>query len=400
MMPRQLILVLLILMGASGAGAQIPKLYINIVSHNEPGDNLHQPLNFNKSVAWVQQFADLMDLKNAAWNLETCDGFVNGALNIQSGGTMGNDILETLASPPYDDNIEIDPRNKNLPGSNIADLWHLLDSCGANPSRNLGGFIYASTQPTPPDWFQYQDTIWGNVYTNVPWKCNIIWGAGSLPAHDNDLNDYGMWKPDTTTNFYTHNPARSVWYQGNGCQPINALDSLEDEQIVINQIKGAVDSIQNVLWPSRLFYCYTVVINQSQFGQTLYRKIGNVIDSVNAIGSSKIEWATISRKYDAFQIWQGAPEDYSQWYCGQTEVGVESPMPSGLPMAYPNPFQRTLKLQHADATAHDIVVHDAMGRLVFHQMMTAGEAIDASKWGPGMYVVVVDGQNVRRVVKQ
>lgn len=399
-MLRKTFLLSMIWMSVSVTFSQIPKLYINIVSHNEPGDNLQQPINFNRSIVWVQQFADLMDSKGAAWNLETCDGFVNGALSIQNGGTMSNDILETLAHPPYDDNIEIDPRNKNLPGNNVADLWHLLDSCGANPSHNLGGFIYASTQPTQPDWFQYEDTLWGLTYTDVPWKCNIIWGAGSLPPHDNDLNDYGIWKPDTSTNFYTHNPARTVWYEGNGCQPIDALDSLEDEQLVINQIKGAVDSIQNQLWPSQLFYCYTVTINQSQFGQMLFRKIGNVIDSVNAIGASKIECATISRKFDAFQVWQGVPDDYSQWNCGQTQTGlIEGPLENEV-LAYPNPFHARLGLLQNDALDHDVAIYDAMGRLVLRQAIASGAQIDASSWQRGIYLVMVDGSKAQRAVKE
>lgn len=131
---------LLFLGWASFATAQPPPLYIHIVSHNEPTDTLQQPARYARAKANALQLAAIVDAKNAKWNLQTSDGFVFGARQDQS--TSGTNIFSTLSAPPYDDNIEIDPRSKNFPGRNIADQWYLLDSLGAHPTTTVGGFIY------------------------------------------------------------------------------------------------------------------------------------------------------------------------------------------------------------------------------------------------------------------
>jgi len=283
--------------------AQTPKLYIHIVSHNEPSDNIESSaLTFNKFKNNALQMANIIDSKNVKWNLQTSDGFILGALKYQSAGTSSTDIFETLSNPPYNDNIEIDPRSKNKNGRNIADQWYLLDSCGANPTNHLGGCIYSTTNSIlqPIDWLQYRNPIIGNIYGNS-WQCSIITGAGSFPPHTNDLNDFGVFKPDTTNNFYSHNPSKNLWCMGTGCAPL--LDSLDNEQDIIDLIQGQVDSIQNGLWPQDKFYVTRIMTNQREYGPLFFQKISKVIDSLNIIPSSKLQWATIGETFTAFQAW-------------------------------------------------------------------------------------------------
>ena len=45
--------------------AQAPKIYINFVSHNEPGNNLQTSLPFNVMVPKVLQLATIIDSKGA-----------------------------------------------------------------------------------------------------------------------------------------------------------------------------------------------------------------------------------------------------------------------------------------------------------------------------------------------
>lgn len=149
--------------------SQAPKVYINFVSHNEPNENLQAPLPFNIMVTKVLQLASIIDNKGASWNLQTCDGFAKGALDFQG---ANSNIFKTLKQPPYNDNLEIDPRNKQTLYPTIADLYHTLDSLGASPTTTLGGFIYSSTTSTLPDWFEYQDTI-------IP-TTSMTMGSGSL----------------------------------------------------------------------------------------------------------------------------------------------------------------------------------------------------------------------------
>lgn len=381
--------------------AQIPpKLYIHFVSHNEPTDNFDANiLNYNKAKTNALQMANLVNTKNVRWNLQTSDGFVVGALNFENAGTSSTDIFETLSKAPYDDNIEIDPRSKNKSGRNIADQWYLIDSCGANPSHHLGGFIYSTTNSVaqPIDWLQYRNPIIGNIYGNS-WQCNLLTGAGSYPPHTNDLNDFGIFKPDTTTNFYQHNAAKNLWCMGTGCAPV--LDSMSNEQAIIDLIQGQVDSIQTGLWPSNKFYVTRIMTNQREYGPLFFQKVTKVIDSLALIPNTKLQWATISETFAAFQSWQiSSGLGYSQWLCGQTTTSVTTHnlAPTSV-LLYPNPCQSTLNLNFMTAQLQPIVILDATGKTLFQTQARESFALDISEYPIGIYWVKV-GDNVQKIVK-
>lgn len=376
-----------------------PKVYINFVSHNEPGDMLQQLSNFTPMVTKTLQFASLVDSKGAKWNLQTCDGFAKGALDFQG---QANNVFRTLKSGTLADNMEIDPRNKQTLYPEIADLYHILDSLGADPTTTLGGFLYFTNNATPEDWYQYQDTITGGTYTNVKWKCDKIWGAGSLsPPHVNDLNDYGIWKPNTVDSFYYHNSNKTLWYIGNGCQPIYSLDSAEDETVVISLIRGIVDSIQYNLWPQDKFYNYSITINQSQFGPMLFTKLTRVMDSVNAMGSSKIEWMTLNEKFAAFENWQiSTSNEYSQWNCGDTWNGVSEIDPEKNISVFPNPFKESISIRFSDEELHEVVIRNLLGEIILSKNLKNNSVINTSGFSKGVYIIIADGVLAEKVVKE
>jgi hypothetical protein len=63
---------------------QAPKLYIQLVSHNEPTDNMQTNLNYALAKADLLSMAALVNSKNVKWNLQTSDGLVLGALADQA----------------------------------------------------------------------------------------------------------------------------------------------------------------------------------------------------------------------------------------------------------------------------------------------------------------------------
>lgn len=388
-----------LLLSVGSVLAQAPKLYIHIVSHNEPTDNIESSvIIFNKFKNNALQMADIINSKNAKWNLQTSDGFVLGALQYQAAGTSSTDIFETLSNPPYNDNIEIDPRSKNKNGRNIADQWYLLDSCGANPTTHLGGCIYSTTNPIlqPIDWLQYRNPIIGNIYGNS-WQCSIITGAGSYPPHTNDLNDFGIFKPDTTNNFYSHNPNKNLWCMGTGCAPV--LDSLDNEQDIIDLIQGQVDSIQNGLWPQNKFYVTRIMTNQREYGPLFFRKISKVIDSLNLIPSSKLQWATIGETFTAFQTWRTISGlGHSQWLCGQTTTDVQNLETNDKFLIYPNPFSNKVSIDFADNQKHKIEVVDYLGSILFSRITNANSIIDLSKISNGIYLIRIDNRT-EKIIK-
>lgn len=396
-------LVLLISLFAIGnIPAQAPKLYVHIVSHNEPNDNLDAPpgINYNKAKSKVLTMAGIVDTKNAKWNLQTSDGFVVGALQFDAAGASPTDVFEILSNPPYNDNIEIDPRSKNKDGRNIADLWYLLDSCGANPTTHLGGCIYATTNPAiqPIDWLKYRKPVIGNIYGNA-WQCSIITGAGSYPPHTNDLNDFGVFKPDTTTNFYHHNPSKNLWCMGTGCAPL--LDSLADEQAIIDLIQAQVDSIQNGLWPSDKFYITRIMTNQREYGPLFFQKIARVIDSLNLIPASKFQWATVSECFAAFQSWQTSSGlDHSQWLCGQTVTGTAESGSNEIGFTvYPNPSDGVFVIDLRDERPHLVELYDLLGHLILQKEIVSDQTIDFSPYKPGIYLLRIDKRKIQKIVK-
>jgi hypothetical protein len=377
--------------------SQHPILYVNFVSHNEPYDGLHNTFNYTKQKLLCLQLADMVVAEDARWNLGTCDGFVTGAMNVD--GAAGANVFRTLAGATYNGHVEIDPRNKNF--TTIADLVYNLDSVGANPSHNLSGFIWWSSDTAKlPDWFEYQVPDTGITYPGFTWQADIIWGPGSISPHSNDYNDYGVWKPDTVDRFGDHNPDRHLWTIGNGCQPLYSLDSAENEQVVIDLLQGVVDSLQNDLWPQDKFYCYTITINQSEFGPMLFGKLQKVMDSLNAIGSDKLAWATLSEKKAAFDIWAATHADHSQWLCGETMSAVDPGQVQPSLSLFPNPFQSMIRLQSHDGRPHQVSVLNALGQQVFEESLVSELEIETSNWPAGLYWILCDGKWSAKAAKQ
>lgn len=375
---------------------QAPKMYIHIVSHNEPSDNLQSTLNYAVAKQNALQMAQIIDSKDVKWNLQTSDGFVLGALADQS--SNNSNIFKTLALSPYSDNIEIDPRSKNTNGRNIADQWYLLDSLNANPSHHLGGCIYSTTdaQVQAIDWEQYRNPIIGNVYGNS-WQCSMITGAGSYPPHTNDLHDFGIFKPDSPDNFYQNNPSQNLWCMGTGCAPV--LDSLDDEQAIIDLIKGQVDSIQSGFWPQDKFYVTRIMTNQREYGPMFFEKISKVIDSLNLIPSTQLQWATMSEAFNAFEQWRtDTQQDYSQWLCGETLGLAEQEM--SLFEMYPNPVSSTVMLKSFDGEEHTVFVSNVEGSKLYERKIKGEETLSFEEYSPGIYFVNFDGFTIKKLIKE
>jgi len=376
-----------------------PKLYIQIVSHNEPNDNLNQPLRYAKAKKDLLQLAGIVDNKNVKWNLQTSDGLVVGAR--QDEISTGSNIFKELASSPYRDNIEIDPRSKNNPGRNIADQWYLLDSLGARPTKTVGGFIYHVCQPNNNaliDWWQYTDTLTGLYYRNKI-KFELLSGAGSLAPHCNDLNDFGIFKPDTITNFYTHNPARNLWVIGTGCAPL--LDSMADEQIVIDLIQSQVELIQKRIWPSDRFYVTRIMTGQREYGPLFFQKISRLIDSLQQIPSSMLKWATLTETFADFQNWQkSSSREYSQWLCNQTTTRINQRSVETSFRLYPNPSNDIFNIEFDDMLEHSLQIYDLTGRqMAIKSKMVSKDRIDLTGSPDGIYFIRVDNKWLEKLIK-
>lgn len=373
------------------------RLHIHFVSHNEPNDNLQQPFLYQKAKNNLLQMADLVKKYNMAWNIQTSDGMVIGARTDQQNN--GNNIFRQLQTS-YGPCIEIDPRNKNLPGRNIADQWYLLDSLGAQPSLNVGGFLYTVCNGNTSliDWWPYQDTMVGLYYKNKV-KFKLLSGAGSLPPHCDDLNDFGIFKPDTINNFYRHNPNRNIWCMGTGCAPL--LDSTSDELAIWTLIKGQADSIAKGMWPMNKFYVTRIMTNQRSYGPLFFKKVNRLMDSLATLDTNQLKWSTISHTFHAFAAWQKAQSaDFSQWQCGEKwNMSIEKSVLQSKINIYPNPGSDLVWLE-PNQNEGLVMVYNQLGEKMGTFPAGVSQWIDASLWSPGIYYFVSDQGNHASWVKQ
>ena len=398
-MKIKILILLLVTLTSLQLFGQAPIVYINFVSHNEPGDNLQDSSAYFASKAKCLQLANLMNNKGASWNLGTCDYFIDGALNYDNAISNANDVFETLSSPIFSTRIEIDPRTKNHLGRNAADAVSMINSCGGSASHNLSGFTYYSPNLSQIDWFNYQDTLTGNI-TGYKWKADILWGAGSIPAHTMDLDDWGVWKPDTVganiqSSFYTHNPNRSLWYIGNGC--LSKLDTLSNEQDFITLLRNFVDSLQNNYLPQNKFYATTITLGQDEFGPTLFNKISTICDSINSWGATKVKWATTSQKFTEFQNWQiNTTQEYSQWQCGQATTGSDEIQKWNIEL-YPNPTNTgQLNIRSDEVPVEEAVIYSITGEFI--KSIKEPTTLNVSELSSGIYLIKlnVDGRVITK----
>jgi hypothetical protein len=381
---------------SSITSAQTPKLYIHFVSHNEPIEDLQFPINYAKAKVKMLQMVEIIDSANLKWNVQSSDGFVFGARNDQN--NTSTNIFKTLASAPYQDNVEIDPRSKNLFNQNIADQWYLIDSLGGNPTHALGGCIYSTNNVAdhPIDWEQYRNPIIGTVHGNS-WQCELITGAGSYPPHENDLNDFGCFKPDSPANFYQHNENQNLWCIGVGCAPV--LDSLSNEQAIIDLIQGQVDSIQLGLWPADKFYVTRIMTNQSEYGPLFFSKIRKVIDSLSTISSSQLVWANIGETFSAFQDWRNSSTLlFSQWQCGETYNYINELTDIKFDF-YPNPTSDILSINFEDQNSHLIKIIDFTGKVIFESNIISATNLNVQQFENGVYYAVIDSVQTIKFIK-
>lgn len=404
-----------------GIKAQVPTptLYFTITSHNEPQEVYTNTTSFNPVRDSLKKIVDLIYSKNARYNLQTFPGFVNGSLMFESAATSTNDIVEyayKIGGVPGDV-VEIDPRFKTTTLYNIADVSYSINLTGATASKNVGGFVYLNVTPPPGtytagDWIPYTTTITAQNTPTYTWKADVIWGAGSLPPHSNDANNYGVWKPRGKTDsvdFYCHDPAQTVWLQGNGCGWV--LTPTTNVNTLIAEIRSEATKIRNGTYPANKFYNGHLMINFKDFGTStvtpafqMRYELARVLDSVNVmVSQGKIAWKTITQKHNTFLAWSAANSiPYSQWRCGQTQTLTPTCAVNGMGentkhfdsglTVYPNPASSTLNFEWENTSFEEssLLFYDNTGKCVLTKNISLKKGVLAIDLLPaGIYFVSV-----------
>jgi len=397
-----------------------PTLNFGISSHNEPAENYTTAANFIKTRDTLRKIVDLVYAKGAKYNMQLNPNFVQGSLTHELAATNTTDIIQyayNIGGVPGNV-VQIDPRYKQTNMYNIADVSYSINLTGAQASNIVGGFVYynstvtASQSYSVGDWMPYTTTITAQNTSTFTWKANVLWGAGSLPPHTNDADNYGVWKPRGKTDsldFYCHDPAQNLWVQGNGCSWV--LTPTTNVNSMIAQIRVEATKIKNGTFPANKFYNGNLMINFSDFGTStvtptfqMPATLSRVLDSINFMKTQGlINWKTIDQKQTAFQSWAAANSiTHSQWRCGQTATLAPTCAPNGI-SEYSNIKDNYLSMMPNPATDKLIVswsgqmndktvlyIFDNLGRMVYEEKISQSIIeINTQEFNSGIYTVVV-----------
>jgi hypothetical protein len=421
---------------ATTTTASVTPLYINFNSHNEEDDyamgvsstssrssstrprftSYEDSTTFVTLRALIRQLADTVRTKGAKWDWQSDWRFLSGVLKYDRGdaSTRGVNIVRWLA----DSNraaIEVTPHAHETT-YNYADVAHLFDSVGVRAALVVGGYTYNGPQATNGGrttgytWDSLAHGLQGRVFTWTTWTPQILWGgaSGSLSgtSHSSDLNTLGVWKPQSTTNFFTHDASKTLTVLGNGYAP--HVDSTTSVDSIVNQIVSVLDSLQSGLLPAGKMYTYSIDIHQKYYTSSGYiAKVGQLIDRLQSyVRSGRLVWATHTEKVQAWQTRYSSLPNYYPYTEGMA-VPSSSSSPSGsttsLPASgsstslppssitsrvYPNPASSTVTVELSGSiTTAQLRLLSSMGTVVASQTVSGSATLDVSSFMNGSYIV-------------
>lgn len=399
-MTKALLIILLLCCTFSPNAQQ--KLYIEIVTHNEEND----PVLYNVDEAgylekrrYIKLMADYIEYIDGRWNFQSDWRFLqavqNFDINTVTNNTNGKNLIRWMQEDKSG-TIEIDC-HAHQTRYNYADIAFLHAQLGVQPSGNVGGYItdtvLRSDMPGS-NWTDMQDSLQGFRYPFYRFLFSTLWGGnnatGGGPGHrDENENPYfGMYKPDTITNFYTHNSARRVVNLFSGCNYLvtdttNATD-------IINEIKIQAQRVADGTYPTGVIYYTKVMTNVRDINRQMLVRLKKVIDTVDAMSErGELIWSTIS---DVRNAWNEV--DASIWKCDSIPassiannftVNKQISIAHNFITVYPNPGNGIIHINPVDR-AGTFKIYSAMGAAIgeWHNVST----IDIRRWGKGTYYLV------------
>ena len=163
-------------------------------------------------------------------------------------------------------------------------------------------------------------------------------------------------------------------------------------------MKGFIDSIQNHLLPWDKFYNYSITINQSSFGPTLFSKIAQICDSVNKWGKSKIEWSLLTDRLTKFKTWSNVNLiDYSQWECGEEWSANLNEMKLNLISVFPNPTNDHIIIKSSGSNLEHFIISDVSGKCISEFEMQGEKIIETKYWMTGVYFLRNDNGYANKI---
>lgn len=300
---------------------QYPVIYVSVFTHAEQANGKETPdFVADEDAFWEQRqlvvdFAQMLYEKGVTYDYQSDWNFLEAALKYDSGteDTNGKNFLQYLGE---DLNASIDPHNHTGQSEyNYADVAYLIEQLGVEPSGVVGGYIAAPVDQSVLE--ELWEPIEGAVY-DYTWTPEILWGGGT-GNHINDeaLRVSGMWRPQDSENWSTHDPDAPLAVVGNYSSDWEGLDELLSAQDSGELEQGKM-------------YTVSIDAHQKKLSEEFIEEFARQIDEHQAYADEgRLVWSTIPAVYETWvDRYDESPSQYfelgsDQWGSGTDESTSE-----------------------------------------------------------------------------
>jgi hypothetical protein len=411
------LLVLLGLVQAAYSQSTVPTpiLYLEFVVHNEANDLPKyntSSITYKKYRDTIKILIDSIRVKKAKLNFQSDYTFLDGVYKYDSlfkSTTNYKNILQWMQQD-NDNRIELDGHT-HQDTINYADTYYYHRRAGVTPSRNVGGFVYDTTlYPRIPgsNWFDMQVPIVGHQLgrDSLPVQFDVLWGGNSGKSgsggHGAEADYFGIFHPDTITNFFQNYPSRHLVGLGNGCQ--NVLTDTTHVEFALSKINTLLNKLASGEFNKKGFYYTRIMMNVSELSMDNITKAAQLIDALNPyVAANRIQWKTITETKNAWVI-QYKSKAF-EWACDsvakrpgrslsrisdqeETHTMSWNTASTSTLQLFPNPTYSSLQIQlPADEEVKSIQIYNTTGIKLYEQSCKGLTAlsIPLADWSNGLY---------------
>lgn len=338
-----------------------PVVYFDFVTHNEESPVWNGVSYYTNNRARLVALGNYFQANGITWNMQSDWRYLTNVLSQETPALMATTNNKNILLWLQDDmGVEMDPHAHESQYI-YPDVAHLMDSIGLIESKLIGGSIYNDSNGINI-WTNLVNGQYGNIFPNAFWQPDYMMGGGT-PDHVADLNYYGMWNPQSPTNYLVHDTTSHLRHIGTGCS-IKIKDTSAVANVVA-EINDVVQKVQSGQYPSNGFYLQTIFFEQGDLNNLMfYNKVLQVADSANAIvASGTAQWKTLKQAYTQWETAYNA--QMFQWECGQLVAGVMENEKEPLNI-YPNPFHDMLHFDFGpESLPATVQIVDVTGRIIY-----------------------------------
>jgi len=184
-------------------------VYVTLAMHNEDNFPANQQVYLTSRNNLIE-FGKMLQRNNVPFNWESDWRFLNGVLQWDTPAVMastnGKNIVRYLKEEL---GISVDPHSHENQGYNYADVAHLIDSLGVQPTNVVGGHIWDPNERLYQNWERFKQPLKGSKFPWAQWKGDILMGSAT-GLHRNDPEPTGVWRPKGKYDFWSDDPTSTV----------------------------------------------------------------------------------------------------------------------------------------------------------------------------------------------